>query len=98
MSYLNGSFRHGTGEASLAGLRDDGSERFGCVNRFREIHYESQRGAGAFAARVGHWALNRILSDNKGNSDRHGPTVGPPTVASKTIAARPSNWRKQNAL
>ena len=23
------SFRHGTGEASLAGLRDDGSERFG---------------------------------------------------------------------
>jgi len=28
--------------------------------------------AGPFALRVDHWSLNRVLSDNKGDSDRHG--------------------------
>ena len=48
------------GKIVLTGLKDDGSERFGCVNRFREIRYENQRGAGAFALRVDHWSLNRV--------------------------------------
>ena len=65
--------------AHLLVLRDDGSERFGCEYRFREIHYESQRGAGALGTRADKWF-------------KLGPTLGLKlAVSSKTIAAE-SVW------
>ena len=50
-----GSFRHGTGGASLAGLEDGGSERLGCANRVREMHYENLGGAGTLGVRADAW-------------------------------------------
>ena len=69
MSYLTRSFGHWTGERLLAGSKDSGVQRRLCKSHLRNA-LSMPSVPGLLQREADRFVENRVLSDNKGNSDR----------------------------